>query len=92
MKGELPAEEEDSGAIVLEGTEATRIGLEELDFTVEPFGDGVGNRVPQIGEDVFQMAFDHPGNFDDGLELAAGNPTEPVFEELAGATLVAIGP
>ena len=58
----------------MEGTEAARIGLDELDFAVEPFGNGVGNRVAQIGEDVFQMALEHFGYLDNGFKLAAGGP------------------
>ena len=59
--------------------EAARIGLNGLDFAVESFGNGIGNWVAQVGEDVFEMALDHFSHLDDGFEFAAGGPSEPVF-------------
>ena len=54
LKAELSAEEEDACAIILEGAEAAGIGLDGLDFTVESLGQGVGDPVAQVGEDVLQ--------------------------------------
>ena len=92
LKAEFSAEEEDAGAIVLEGTKAAGVGLEGLDLTVEPLGDGVGDRMAQVGEDVLQVAPDHFRHLDDGLELAAGGPSIPAFEELARGALIAVSP
>ena len=47
LKAEFSAEEEDAGAIVLEGTKAACVGLEGLDLTVESLGDGIGDRMAQ---------------------------------------------
>ena len=92
MKAEFSTEEEDASAVVFERTEAARVGLDCLDFTIEPFGDGIGDRVAQVSQDFFQVALEHPGGLDDGFEFAAGGPPEPVFEELPRGPLVAIIP
>ena len=47
---EFSAEEEDSGAVVFEATEATGIGFDRLNLGVEAFGEGVGYAVPEVGE------------------------------------------
>ena len=68
---ELSAEEEDSGAIVEEVTEATRGRFEGLDAAVEAFGGAVADAVAEPGQDVFESFVDHLGRLLDGLELAA---------------------
>lgn len=55
MKAEFSAEEEDSGAVVLEGAEGACVGLDCLDFTIESLGDSVGDRVAQASQDVFKI-------------------------------------
>ena len=68
MKIESTAEEEDACAVVWEGTEASGVGFDALDFAAEAFGDGVGDGIAQGGEDAHEVALDHPGNLD-GLIL-----------------------
>jgi hypothetical protein len=47
---EFAAEEEDSGAVVFEAAEAAGVGFDGLDLGVEAFGEGVGDAVPEVGE------------------------------------------
>ena len=68
---ELSAEEEDSGATVLEITEATRGGFEVLDAAVETFGGAVADAVAEPGQDVVEPLVNHLGRLLDRLELAA---------------------
>jgi hypothetical protein len=49
---ELAAVEEDSRAEVLEGSETSGLGLDRLDTTIETFTHGIGDPVPEVGENV----------------------------------------
>ena len=71
VEWELSAEEEDSGAIVLEVAEASSGGFEGLDAAVEAFGGAVADAVAEPGQDVVESFVDHLGRLLDGLELAA---------------------
>src|SRR5690606_13168949 len=51
----------------------TGIGFDGLDFGVEAFGDSIGNGMPQVGDDVFKVAFDHASGGDgDALQGQRG--------------------
>ena len=65
---ELSAEEEDAGSVVGKGAESTSVGFERLDFGVKTLGDSISNGMAQIADDVFEVAFDHAGNLNDGFE------------------------
>ncbi len=41
-------------------------------FELSPFGDRVGDRMTQVGNDVLQVPLEHLRYFDDRLEPAAG--------------------
>ena len=68
---ELSTEEEDSGAVVEEVTEATRGRFQGLDAAVEAFGGAVADAVAEPGQDVVEPLVDHLGRLLDRLELAA---------------------
>ena len=68
---ELSAEEEDSGAVIEEVTEATRGRFQGLDAAVEAFGGAVADAVAEPGQDVVEPLVDHLGRLLDRLELAA---------------------
>jgi len=61
---EFSAVEEDSGAVVLEGSKATGLGFDGLNTTVETFTHGVGNPVSKVAENVSEVSLKHLGNFD----------------------------
>ena len=71
VEWELSAEEEDSGAIVLEVAEASSGGFEGLDAAVEAFGGAVADAVAEPGQDVVEPLVNHLGHLLDRLELAA---------------------
>ena len=52
---ELSTEEKDASSVVEVGAKAAGIGFDRLDFRVEPFTDGIGDRMPQVGDDVFKV-------------------------------------
>ena len=66
VEAELAAVEEDSDAVVVEGSEAAGIGFEGLDFGVEAFHDGVGDAVLEVGQEVGQVALQGFCRLDDG--------------------------
>ena len=51
-KGKFATEEENSGPVVFEVSEASGIGLDGLDFRIDPFREGVGDVAVEIGQDV----------------------------------------
>jgi len=84
---EFSAVEEDSGAEVGEASEAAGLGFEGLDAAVEAFAHGIGDAVSEVGEDVFQMPFQHLGDGDDRFQLTASGPAVPPRKELAGSLM-----
>jgi len=51
-EGKFATEEENSGSVVFEVSEASGIGFDGLDFGVDPFRDGVGDVAVVIGQNV----------------------------------------
>lgn len=51
-KGKFATEEENSGSVVFEVSEASGIGLDGLDFGIDPFREGVGDVAVEIGKNV----------------------------------------
>ena len=90
VKIELSAEEEDAGAVVLEGAEAAGVGFDGLDLRVEPFGHGVGDRVAQVGDDILKMPLQHLRHFLHRLEAATARPPIPLLEELPRAAFITV--
>jgi hypothetical protein len=60
-KIESSAVEKDFGSVVKGVTEVPSIGLEGLDFGVEPFGDGVGDGEKLEIKQPLQMLGEHLG-------------------------------
>ncbi len=79
-KIEFTAVEEDSGAVVEGVAEAPGIGLEGLDFGVEPFGDGVGDGEKREVEQPLQMLGEHLGDLFHFRQIGFHHPAFPFFE------------
>src|SRR5882757_5817740 len=62
---EFVAVEENAGAVVVEGAEAAGGGFECLDFAVEAFAHGIGDRLPEVTQQVRQVTLEHLGFGDD---------------------------
>jgi hypothetical protein len=82
---EFAAVEEDAGAIVCEDAEAASGGFERLNFAVETFAHGIGDRLSEVAQQVRQVALEHLGFGGDRPQLAAHGPGIPVAEEVIGA-------
>ena len=82
---EFSAVEEDAGAVVVEDAEAAGGRFERLDFAVEAFADGVGDRLPEVAQQVRQVTLEHLGFGDNRWQLAAYGPAIPIAEEGEGA-------
>ena len=78
---ELPAEEEDSGAVVFEAAESVGGGLYRLNLGVESFGQNVGDRMLEGGEQMYQMSFERASDLLHRFEFAAHDCTIPLREE-----------
>ena len=63
-----------------------------LDFAVNAFGSGVGDAMPDIGEDLFKMPFEHFCRFKHGFEPGVRRPEVLALEEFEGRGLVDIIP
>lgn len=61
MEIELSAEEENAGSVAGRGAETARVGFDCRDFGVERLGYDIGDRMTQVSDDIFRMAFDHAG-------------------------------
>jgi hypothetical protein len=51
-KGKFATEKENSGSVVFEASEASGIGLDGLDFGIDPFREGVGDVAVEIGQNI----------------------------------------
>src|SRR6266571_7617658 len=76
---------------VLFVAEAASRVLHPLDLGVEGFAGGVGDAVLEVGDDVFEAAFEHAGDFLHRTEAAAYCPTVPPPEVLPRWTFVDVG-
>lgn len=79
-KIESTAVKKDSGSVVENVTEAPGIGLEGLDFGVEPFGDGVGDGEKREIEHPLQMLGEHLGNLFHFRQAGFHHPAFPFSE------------
>ena len=61
---------------------ATGALLNGSDLGVQPFGDGVGYAMREIGEDIRQMPLDQLCNVDHGRQAAVRRPEIPTLPEL----------
>ena len=86
---EFAAKEEDSGAVVFEPTEATGVGFDGLDLGVEAFGEGVGDAVPEVGEQAAQMSLQRFGDLLHFGQAAVHDAAIPLMEE--GVAGVGVG-
>jgi len=82
---EFAAEEEDSGAVVLEAAEAAGVGFDRLNLGVETFGEGVGDRMLEVGQQMHQVSLEGTCKLLHRFEFAAHDCPLPLSEEsLAG--------
>lgn len=58
--------------------------LDGLDFAVDSFGDGIGQPMLAVSQDIIQMLFRHVSDFLDRLQTRMGSPSIPLFEKAAG--------
>ena len=91
-KVEFPAEEENACTVVFEATEAAGVGLDRLYLGVKALGEGVGDRTPEISEQVHQMSFDGAGDFLHRLEFAAHGGVIPLREKTLAGGVVQLVP
>jgi hypothetical protein len=79
-KIESAAVEEDSGSVVEGVTEAAGIGLEGLDFGIEPLGHGIGYGEKCDVEQSLQMLGQHLGDLYHFPQARFHHPAFPFFE------------
>jgi hypothetical protein len=79
-KIESAAVEEDSGSVVEGVTEAPGIGLEGLDFGIEPLGHGIGYGEKREVEQSLQMLGKHLGDLFHFQQSGFHHPAFPFFE------------
>lgn len=84
VEAETTALKEGRGTEVVAVAEATGGLRDPLDFGVDALGDGVGDPVRQVRDDVVKVGLEHPGHLLDGLEPGADRPAIPLVEELPG--------
>ncbi len=89
---EFAAEEEDPGAIVGEAAETTGIGLEGLDLRVEAFGEGVGDGMLEVGEQMNQVGFEGAGDGHDLRRAAPHDGAVPLLEEARSTGGIRLAP
>lgn len=82
---------EDGGAVVVEVGKAPSCALDDQGLAVEPFRDGIGNAMLDVGHDVGKVPFDHPGHFADRFQIAMRGAEEPLDEEATCPGLGAVG-
>jgi hypothetical protein len=58
--------------------------FQALDLGVKTFGQGVGDPVSEIGKEIFQMSFEHPGDLFDRSQATPGRPAVPAVKEPLG--------
>ena len=63
-----------------------------MDGAVVAFAFGVADSMAGVVEQVWQVAFEHLGDFGDGLESAADGPGVPTIEEIFGGRTVEVSP
>ena len=86
------AVEIDSGLEVVDVPKAISHLFDTLDFRIDTFTDSVGDAMATVGEDVFDMAFDHRRHFFDGLQSAMSCPEMPSLPETPGSRRVKVMP
>ncbi len=89
---QLAAVKENAGSVVGEVSEATGIGLDQLDGAVEAFGAGVGDAVAAVVEQALLMAPEHSHDLLDGLQSASHGALGPSIEVALGGRHVAVCP
>lgn len=77
---EFAAEEEDSGAVVLEVAETSGRGFQGLDATVKAFRGRVADPVVEPGHDPLEVTLNHLGHLNHRLKAAAAGPTVLLLE------------
>ena len=89
---QLTAMKQNPCSVVGEVAKPTRIGLDELDGTVEAFRAGIADSVLTEVEQSFFVAPEHLDYLFDWLQLAAHRVVRPGLEETLGRALVAVAP
>ena len=54
--------------------------LDRLDLGIQALGHGVRDPVGEVGQDVWEMALNRLGRFDDGNQAGMGRPEVPSDE------------
>src|ERR1700678_2142442 len=91
-KVELSAEEEDASSVVCEAAEAASISLDCLDLGVEALGEGVRDRMLEVGEEIDQVGLERLGHGFYLGQLAAHDGAVPLGEEAFAAGCVRLAP
>ena len=61
--------------------------FQALDLGVKTFGQGVGDPVGEIGSEIFEVSFEHPGNVFDRSQPTADRPAVPAIKEALMRTM-----
>ena len=69
---------------MLEVPEAVGHLLDRLDFGVEALAHGVGDAVPEVGDDIGPMALDEPGDRPHRRQPRMSGPPDPACPEALG--------
>jgi hypothetical protein len=81
MEIKLSAVEQNPNPVVFKAAKASRVGFDHLNLRVQTFSDSVGDRMPQIRQNVLQMVLEHARHLDHRLDPAATHPAKPVLEK-----------
>ena len=82
---ELAAEEEDSDSVMSEVPEAAGRRLDRLDTAVEAFGDGIGDPVKEVGQQMRQVIFEGPGHLLDLVQARVDRALIPIVVVSVGS-------
>ena len=77
--------EENSQTVVGKGPKTSCGTFQVLDLAVESFGDGVGDGVSHVGQEVVEAAMEHFGDLDDRRQATATGPAVPFLKEGLGS-------
>ena len=80
VKIELSAEEQNPNSEVSECTKTASSMFQALDFGVKTFGQAVGDGVSEIGQEIFEMDFEHSGDVFNRSQPTADRPAVPAIK------------
>lgn len=80
VEAEASAVEEDGGFEILSVSESTDTSFDGHDFAVHTFGDGIGDLVSAIADDIRQTFLDRSRDSLHRLELCVNHSLVPVVE------------